>query len=595
MREAREEYATRLAQHRSAAAAFDRTDRVVATTRLLVAAMVVLVAWWAFGADTISPWWLLVPIGAFVGLVFHHDRVLARRDAGARVIAFHERGLARLADEWAGTGASGERFLDDQHLYARDLDLFGRGSLFELLSAARTAIGERTLASWLLAPARPDEVGRRQACVEELRPFVQLREDLAALGDGTADRIDADHLGRWAGSPPHLTSRGARLVALLLALAAIATAVGWWKLGWGYWPFFITLVIESVFARACREAVERVTAELHDASKDLSRLAGILARLEREPFTTPPVVELQRQLHASGEPASHAIARLGRLVTMLDSKDNEMFMPFASALLWTTQIAFAVEAWRARTGPAVPRWLTVVGEFEALLSLAGYSFEHPDDPFPAVEPEGSRFEGDEIGHPLLPAREVVRNTVRLGGADPQAILVSGSNMSGKSTLLRTVGINAVLALAGAPVRARALTISPLAIGATLRIEDSLQAGRSRFFAEISRLREIVDLTAGPRPVLFLLDEIFHGTNSHDRRIGAEAVIRSLIDRRAIGLVTTHDLALTESTRAAGAAVANMHFEDQFVGETMTFDYRLRPGVVEKSNALALMRAVGLDV
>jgi DNA mismatch repair ATPase MutS len=192
----------------------------------------------------------------------------------------------------------------------------------------------------------------------------------------------------------------------------------------------------------------------------------------------------------------------------------------------------------------------------------------------------------------------VPNDVSLGGPGvqaPQVLVVSGSNMSGKSTLLRAVGVNVVLALAGAPVRARSLRLSPLAIGATLRIEDSLQEGHSRFFTEILRIRSIVDLTSGASPVLFLLDEILHGTNSYDRRIGAEAIVRALVGRGAIGLVTTHDLALTELTAALGSAAANVHFEDRVEGGAMVFDYTMRPGVVERSNALALMRAVGLDV
>jgi DNA mismatch repair ATPase MutS len=338
-----------------------------------------------------------------------------------------------------------------------------------------------------------------------------------------------------------------------------------------------------------------VIADPHDASHELHALAHKLARIERESFSTPHLASLAAALRSSGEPPSQAIARLGRMVTLLDSEENQFFQPIAWALLWSTQLAFAVEAWRARQGPAISLWLETLGELEALLALAGYSFEHPDDPFPTIVESGSRFDGHALGHPLLPDAQTTRNDVRLGDDEPRAMLVSGSNMSGKSTLLRTVGINAVLALAGAPVRARALTISPLAIGATLRIEDSLQAGRSRFFAEISRLRELVDRARGPLPLLFLLDEIFHGTNSQDRRVGAEAVIGTLIDQQAIGLVTTHDLALTELTARADGAVVNMHFEDQFSEGAMTFDYRLRPGVVQKSNALALMRAVGLEV
>jgi DNA mismatch repair ATPase MutS len=256
-----------------------------------------------------------------------------------------------------------------------------------------------------------------------------------------------------------------------------------------------------------------------------------------------------------------------------------------------------MERWRAIHGPHVAEWLRIVGEFEALSSLAAYAYEHPEDPMPELvdQPRSAPavFDGEALGHPLVPAGQMVRNDVRLGQAT-QLLVVSGSNMSGKSTLLRTIGINAVLALAGAPVRARSLRISLVEIGATLRIQDSLQQGQSRFFAEITRIRHLADVAA-QRPLLFLLDELFHGTNSHDRLVGAIGVLRALLDRGAIGVITTHDLALTAITGELQGRAANVHFEDSFDGAAMRFDYRMKPGPVTRSNALALMRAVGLDV
>ena len=229
-----------------------------------------------------------------------------------------------------------------------------------------------------------------------------------------------------------------------------------------------------------------------------------------------------------------------------------------------------------------------------LSAVAAYAFDRPQDPFPEIVDAGPMFDGDGVAHPLIPDMVSVPNDIQLGGAGPRGAVISGSNMSGKSTLLRTVGVNTVLGLAGAPVRAMRLRLSPLVIGATLRIDDSLQEGHSRFYTEILRIRGIVDAARGPVPLLFLLDEILHGTNSHDRRIGAEAIVRALVNLGAIGLVTTHDLALTELP-ARLDSVVNMHFEDRLDNGRMVFDYRMRPGVVEHSNALALMRAIGLDV
>ncbi len=227
-------------------------------------------------------------------------------------------------------------------------------------------------------------------------------------------------------------------------------------------------------------------------------------------------------MDVEGRPPSKRIARLNRLIELLDSRDNLVLRVIDPIALWTLHLAFAVEAWRRKSGPHLAQWLAVVGEMESLLSLAGYSYEHPSDPFPEFTDEAPCFEGEALAHPLIPETRGVRNDLRLDG-HLRVLLVSGSNMSGKSTLLRTVGTNAILAMAGAPVRAGRLRISPLQVGASIRTLDSLQSGTSRFYAEIMRLRQLIELTKERTPLLFLLDELLHGTNSHDRRIGAEGV------------------------------------------------------------------------
>ncbi len=368
-------------------------------------------------------------------------------------------------------------------------------------------------------------------------------------------------------------------------------------LGWiaGYTvPLVVALVASGLFAAAFRGRVHQVLAAADRPERELVVLSEILARIEVEPLGTPKLEKLRAALDTGGLPPSRRIARLARLAEINDSRRNMIFAPIAGLFLLGTQLAFAMERWRRVSGPGVERWLDAVGEFEALLSLAGYAYEHPEDPFPEILPDGHRLEAVGLGHPLLPDASFVRNDVTLGDA-PQLLLVSGSNMSGKSTLLRTVGVNAVLALAGAPVRARRLALSPLTVGACMRIQDSLQEGLSHFYAEIKRLRQIVDLDDGGRPVLFLLDEILHGTNSHDRRLGAEGLIRGLVERGGLGLVTTHDLALARIPDDLGPRGANVHFVDHLEGDRVVFDYRLRPGVVSKSNALDLMRAIGLHV
>jgi hypothetical protein len=545
------------------------------------------------GTRLLAPAWLVVPFCAYVALVILHDRTTRRRAAAERIVRFYEGGLARLDGAWAGRGVTGDRFQDPLHPYADDLDLFGRGSLFELLCLARTRAGEETLASWLRAPADAAVVRARQAAVEELRSRVDLRERLALHGEEVRAGVDVDALVAWGEAPVTLTSRGTRLAGGVLAACAVG-AVGIWVGGMGYAPLVAIVLIQQLFLAPVRARVGAVTRSVDQPARDLAVFSHLLECVEGEAFTSPLLRELTAGLASDGTPPSRRLARLGRLVALLHSQRNGVFAVAGILLLWPMQLAFAIEGWRAECGGELARWIRITAELEALSSLAGYAYEHPDDPFPELLDSGACLDGQGLAHPLLPAAAAVRNEVALG-EEVRLLIVSGSNMSGKSTLLRTIGTNVVLALAGAPVRAHRLRLTPLSLGASLRVQDSLQTGTSRFYAEVKRLRQIVDLTEGGFPLLFLLDEILNGTNSHDRRIGAEAVVRGLIRNGAIGLVTTHDLALTRMAEDPVLHAVNGHFQDDLTDGAMSFDYHLRPGVVEKSNALELMRAVGLEV
>lgn len=590
----RSEYDRRLTDRRHSVTTCEAMHARLATTRLVIFALAGVLAWLAFGRHSLSPSWLLLPLALFVAVAVWHDRVLMRRDRATRAVRFYERGLARLSGTWPGTGATGERFLSPDHPYAADLDLFGRGSLFELLTTARIRSGEETLARWLLGPSSPAELRDRHPAIVELTPRLDLREDLALLGERVDAGVHPELLMRWGSAPIIVTSRWPQVIAASLALLALATLAAW-AAGWtGPLPFLLVAVAELVCALVLRKKVRAILSAVEDPAHDLGLLAQVFERFEAEPFTSPRLQAIAAALDTGGHPPSQRIAQLRRLIDLLNSRQNQMFAPLAAVTLWSTQVALALERWRARSGPQLAGWLHSIGELEALCSLAGYAYEHPHDVFPELVDTGAVFEGDGIAHPIIPEDRAVRNTVHLGG-DVRMLLVSGSNMSGKSTLLRTVGVNTVLALAGAPVRAERLRLSPLAVGATLRVQDSLLAGQSRFYAEITRVRAVVALTSGPLPVLFLLDELLSGTNSHDRQQGAEAIVTGLVDRGAIGLVTTHDLALSEIADRLAPYAMNVHFADELDEGTLTFDYRMRPGVVRTSNAIALMRAVGLEV
>jgi len=592
MSDPRAEYERRLASWRERIAAFDRAHILISNIRLAVGIASAVLLWQAFVRARVSPWWPVAGWLVFGAIAVYHARLLQRSDRARRAAAVYERGLDRLADRWVGAARDGAAFLEG-HPYARDLDLFGRASLFELLNTARTEAGEATLADWLRAGAPVAEVTDRQAAVAELGGLVDFREDVAVLAsESPVGRTGP--LAVWAASSPAGFHRLLPFMLLAHSVVTVALAVlAYEDLVSTVWLLIWVLTGTSI-AAIWRRRFDRVLHAIETPERDLGLLSGLLERIEREPFSSPRLSKYRRTLALGGVVPSRRIARLRSIVSWADSSHNLLFAPIAYALLVKQQVAIAIDRWHQANGGAVSEWLRIVGELEALSALATYAFEHPADPFPDVVPSGPVFDANDVGHPLIPEHMSVRNDLRLGGDAPHVVIVSGSNMSGKSTLLRSVGVNIVLALAGGPVRARSLRLSPLTIGATLRIDDSLQEGHSRFYTEILRIRSIVDAARGPVPLLFLLDEILHGTNSHDRRIGADAIVRALVRQGAIGLVTTHDLALTEVPATLASAV-NMHFEDRLVDGRMLFDYKMRPGVVDHSNALALMRAIGLDV
>jgi len=581
-------YADWLGAREASARALGRREDAIAAARLATFAVAAIVAWLAFRGRA-SGWWLCAPLAVFVALVAAHARTRAAIALVRRSITFYERGLARIDERWAGSGVAGDRFRDPHHPFVDDLDLFGRGSLFELLCTCRTDPGEARLASWLGTPADVETVRARQTAGAELGRAIDLREDLSRLGDQIRSEVHGERIVAWATAPIALESRALRGVTLGLGVVA-ALALGAWAAGAGPLPLVLTVLIETPVHALTHRRREAIVHAVDEPSRALGLVASLLARFAAEPVATPSLAALRDRV---GE-ALPAIRSLGRLTDLLDAQRNPIFAPIALATLWPTQLAFAIEAWRRRHGAAVAGWLDALGELEALVAVGGYAIEHPADVLPELVEAGPVFDGVGLGHPLLPAAACVRNDVRLD-ATCAVLVVSGSNMSGKSTLLRTVGMNAVLAELGAPVRARSLRLSPLAVGASIRTLDSLAEGTSRFYAEIVRLRQLVSLADGPRPLLFLLDEILHGTNSHDRRIGAEAIVRGLVRRGAIGLVTTHDLALASIADDPTVRARNVHFEDHVEDARMVFDYRMRDGVVTHSNALALMRAVGLEV
>lgn len=468
-------YLDLLENRRTDIALREQRHRKLGYLRLVVVAAAVAIVWAALATHQFSIAWVIAPIVLFAVLLVVHDRLLQDLERRRRSVRYFDKALARLDGKWAGTGETGDRYAAAEHPYGQDLDLFGKGSLFELLCTARTHIGEDTLARWLLSPAEPETIGARQQAVDELRPRLDLREDLAVVGESARTGVDPVALAAW-GEAPVLLGPG-RLPATLWLFTVIGAAgfVAMWAVILNVAGvvelseraallsrdfFLLVLVANGILLYRLRRPIHEVVGAVEEAAHEVGLLSEVLVRLEKEHFHSPMLASLRASLDAEGEPPSRRIARLDRIVERLDSRDNVFVRILEMFILWTPHQALAVENWRRHSGRAVRRWLTAAGEMEALCSLASHAFEHPADPFPEILTDGPYLEAEAIGHPLIPEDRVVRNDVQFGGDGPRLLVVSGSNMSGKSTMLRTLGINTVLAQAGAPVRAKRMRLSP---------------------------------------------------------------------------------------------------------------------------------------
>ena len=540
--------------------------------------------------------WTLLPLAGILPIIQSLTRNARMHSRVQRIVSFYELGGARLRHQWQGRGIDGVEFRPDKHPYASDLDVFGTGSLFELLCTARTGVGRAMLAKWLLHPADCGEVAERQVAVAELRDKLDLREEWASVGGNALDQVDSSVVHDWAEAPATSFPRYARAFAIALPISlvvlAILARVGIFGPGWP-WVIAVAIMVEVLFAAFLLKKVRLTAANLVLPSFELALLVPLLARLEMENFQCPWLKQLQSRLTASLGRPSKQIRLLNVWVWLLDLRQSEYFALPSSLLLWGTNLAILIERWRQRNREGLVQWLDSLGQFEALLCLSRHYYENPDHTFAIIKPQSSTlFQAEGLGHPLLDGKTCVRCDLRLDAQGTQLIMVSGSNMSGKSTLLRSVGVNSILGLAGASVRATQLQISPMQIGCSIAVQDSLLQGKSRFQAEVERLKWILAL-ARKSKVLFLLDEVLAGTNSNDRCFGARAVIEELTRNGAVGLVTTHDLALTEVAEGFDERAINAHFEEHYENGEMRFDYRMRPGVLTHTNGLNVMAALGL--
>ncbi len=576
-------------------------------SKLLDRALTIAIGFTAFttiqllrGALSATP--MFIAFAALIAVAYFLLGAKRKRDRLLRMVLHYDRALERLTNTNVQSGNTGLDFRVEDHLYEHDLNVLGTHSLFGALDSVRTGVGQRGLAELLLGNqgrARESILGRR-AAVQELTPRNDLREAIAMLGETRFQQVSAAYLDRWIDNTPPIFPSWIRVslccttaVILITTFLGLAHVVPWATLR----PvLFWTFGVQGSIALFVRKRV----LPLLDKSSHLANQMGLfrdaLALLNRQNFTSRRLRELQSTTTKS-QGAINLLNQLHGYFTVVEQRTKEWFLIPSLVFCAGTHAAMSIADWKRNNAIAMKQWMTAWADFEALSAVAAFAYEHPDYIYPEILEDGTAvFEATALAHPLLPP-EAVANDIALN-QQTRLYLISGSNMAGKSTLMRSIGINAVLAHAGAPIRATAARISPFLLGASIALTDSLAEGRSKFLAEVQRLQRILQVARAeksPQRVLFLIDEIFSGTNSLDRKIAAEAVVRELLKHGAIGALSTHDLTITEMADAPELHTVNVHMASLDASDPLAFDYRLKPGVNRSSNALAIVRMIGVDV
>jgi hypothetical protein len=601
-------------QERAAGAARKRDEETrlsVLISRLRLAAFLPGAAALVWGLARGGPSWLLltgiVLMAVFAGLVVWHARVEGRIAWYDALLIVNVHAIARIERAWDRLPAAEPPETVDlaDHPYAIDLDLFGRASLMHWLGPAATPSGTRTLQHWLLVPAEPQDVVARQDAVAAIAPAGEWREALGAHGRLVAGVRAGElaHFLRWAEGPGAFAGR-----ALLLRVTALALTAAVWILialhatgvvDAALWllPILAGTILSFATARQVHTQFERAGAGEHA----FSRYADLFQHAVSAPGGAPHLETIRGRLTASGHSAPDCLRRLNRILGFAQLRSSAGIFHFLvqAVTLWDFHVYFALDGWRRTIGPHVREWLDALGELDALSTFAQVKADNPSWCEAEIVEGEPVFASRQLGHPLIADDRRVGNDVAIGPPGT-LLLITGSNMSGKSTLLRAIGLNAVLAQAGAPACAASLRMPRVDLETSIRVQDSLEQGLSYFMAALARLKGVVDRAHAHHPgrsrtVLYLLDEILQGTNTAERAIAVRGIARHLLAAGAIGVMTTHDLGLAEEEPLSTAATLAHFTETVDAAGAMSFDYRLRPGLATSRNALRLMRLIGLEL
>jgi DNA mismatch repair ATPase MutS len=491
----------------------------------------------------------------------------------------------------------GSNYIPTEHPYANDLDIFGRASLFQYFNRTTSDMGGTTLAHWLLQPATTEIILQRQAAVKELTQTSEWRQQFQAYGkEQKITNATQERLQTWLQTAPHFINSVLWKV-LQYAIPAIIITV-------------IILNVEDVITNEVRNmfllgsaviafVMAKNIAPLHQQvskmAEELSVLADSIKMVEQTQFNTPLLQTLQAKFVIENTKASTQLKQLKKIVERLDLRLNPVvFIPLAILFQWDIQQAMALEKWKQRNRQNINDWFDAIGQLEALQSFASVSFNHPEWSFPTFKEEHFFIQGENIGHPLINALKRVNNNILISNRE-ELMLITGSNMAGKSTYLRSIGVNTVLAMAGAPVCANAFTLSPVQVISSMRIADNLEESTSTFYAELKKLKAVIDRVNAGEKIFILLDEILRGTNSLDRHTGSVALVKQLIKHKAACIIATHDVELAKLKDTYPNNILNYHFDVQVANDELYFDYKLKEGICTSLNASILMKKIGIEL
>jgi len=570
-----------------------------------------LLAWLRFAAIIvlIAAIYLLLPVGinytllaailllaVFVRLVFIDLENKSAIKNNDHLIKINELEIAALAHHYYNFG-EGKQFAAAEHPYANDLDIFGHASLYQYCNRTTSDMGEKALAYWLLQPANTTVILQRQEAVKELSAKTEWRQQLEAYGkEEKISSATQERLKDWLQAEPHFINNLFWKI-LQYAIPAIIIAV-------------IILNIEDVISNPVRNmfllgsalialVMAKKIAPLHQQvskmANELAVLANSIKLVEQANFNTGLLQTLQSKFVVEHTKASTQLKQLKKIVERLDLRMNPIvFIPLAVIFQWDIQQAMALEKWKQRNKHNINEWFDAIGELEALHSLAGLSFNHPQWCFPTFKEDHFYIQGNNIGHPLIYAGKRVNNDIAMNSRE-ELMLITGSNMAGKSTYLRSIGVNTVLAMAGAPVCATVFVLSPVQIISSMRIADNLEESTSTFYAELKKLKAIIDRVNAGEKIFILLDEILRGTNSLDRHTGSVALVKQLIHHKAACIIATHDVELAKLKELYPHNILNYHFDVQVANDELYFDYKLKEGICTSLNASILMKKIGIEL